>query len=266
MKDPGESSVEKALKVADVRMLRPVVFHEKKSKRSIVVQPSEEFSVGQSKVGFFTPNNVSLFVSIADRELKLAIKIYDSLIKKNAKKKLITVNGRNLTRLYNYLEHIQSSIISIYTAIESLANVAIPVDFKLEKKNNKGVTEIWEKDSIERWYKTSDKVADLVPKILKVKSPKTLAFWQSFKELEDIRNDIIHQKTESRSNNEVDSSFIGRLLQPGIFNTVGAGFALIRYFCISDTSHGFFPLGFGEAKIQPIVVDNFEDALEPIPK
>jgi len=147
-----EAVPERVLKIVDIRMLRPVVFHDKKTDRAIVVQPSEFFKVDACKLSFSTPNNVSLFVSIAHRERQAAKKIYDSLIGKalTEKRKSLEIKGRNLKRLYNYLEHIQSGIIAIYTALESLANVAIPNDFKLEKKNQKGVTEIWTKDAVER--------------------------------------------------------------------------------------------------------------------
>jgi hypothetical protein len=257
---------EKVLPVKDIRMLRPNVFLEKKSKLSVVVQQSEIFTIAGCKISFFTPNNVSLFVSISHRELKQARKIYQSLITKpiEKNKKTYEINGRNLTRLYNYLEHIQSSVIAIYTAIESLANVAIPRDYRLERKNNKGVTEVWDKEAIERWYKTSEKVSEILPSILSIESPKKLPLWSTFKELEDIRNDIIHQKTVDKKKHDVDSTFLRRLLQPTIFRAVESGFALISYFCRMDKSHAFFPLGFGVAHVKPEEIDDFNETFTKI--
>lgn len=271
MKNPHETSSErtvpeKVLKVGDIRMLRPIVFHDKKSQRAVVIQPAEFFKVESCKLTFSTPNNVSIFVSISHRERMAARKIYDSLIAKplSEKRRNLEIRGRNLKRLYNYLEHIQSSIIAIYTALESFANVAIPNAYKLEKKNQKGVTEIWTKEAIERWYKTSDKLADILPEVLKIDSPKKLKVWATFRELEDIRNDIIHQKTMLRKPQDVDSSFLGRLLQPTIFSIIGAGFSLIGYFCSKDTAHAFFPLGFGPALVKAEEVDDLETSLEVI--
>ncbi|WP_157982614.1 hypothetical protein [Simplicispira lacusdiani] len=256
---------EKSLKVSDIRMLRPFVVLEKKSNMSVVIQQTETFSVENCKISFFTPNNVSLFVSISHRELKEAERIYKSLIHKAfGKKNKMKIKGRNLTRLYNYFEHIQSSIIAIYTAIESLANIAIPHSYKLERKNNKGVTELWDKESIERWYKTSEKISDIVPGVLEIDSPKKLPLWQKFKELEDIRNEIIHQKTAIKSKTDVDSRFLARLLQPTIFSTIKSGFDLISYFCSMDKSHAYFPLGFGVAHVKPEEVDDFGDTFEKI--
>ena len=55
---------------------------------------------------------------------------------------------------------------SIYTAIEALSNLLIPREYKIERKNNKGVLEIWNKDSIERWMKTSEKIGGIIPSII----------------------------------------------------------------------------------------------------
>lgn len=262
---PAVASEENVVNVKDIRMMRPIVFHDKKTSRSIVVQPSEFFKVEGCSLSFFTPNNVSLFVNISHKEILAARKIYESLIaKKLSAKKKIDIKGRNLTRLYNYLEHIQSGIIAIYTALESLANVAIPPDYRVEKKNPKGVTEVWDKVAIERWYKTSDKLAEVLPAVLGVDSPKKLKVWSTFRELEDIRNEIIHQKTVPKSPQDVDSSFIRRLLHPKIFTTVRAGFAIISYFCSKDTAHAFFPLGFGPALVKAEEVDDLTTVLELI--
>lgn len=263
---PAAPVADKILKVPDVRVLRPIIFHDKKTSRGVIVQPSEFFKIDGTKLSFYTPNNITLFVSIANRELLAAKKIYETLIAPSLKEKRkdLNIKGRNLKRLFNYLEHIQSSIIAIYTAIESLANVAIPHDHKIEKKNQKGVTEIWGKEAIERWYKTSDKIAEIIPQVLKIESPKKLKVWPGFCELEDIRNDIIHQKTIVKKPQDVDSEFLRRLLHPKIFKTVGSGFAMIGYFCSKDSAHAFFPLGFGNAKVVPEEVDDLSTTLEVI--
>lgn len=247
------------LSVKDIRMLRPIVFLDKKRKLSVVVQQSEIFKVDGCRLEFYTPNNVSLFVSIAHRELGQARKIHLSLLQSAiGKKSKKEIKGRNLTRLYNYFEHVQSSVIAIYTAVESLSNIAIPHDFKLERKNSKGITEVWDKHSIERWYKTSEKLSDILPKVLKIESPKELPVWSKFRCLEDIRNDIIHQKTSTKSETDVDSKFLRKLLEPQIFDTIQAGFAVISYFCNKNTSHAYFPLGFGPAHVEPEEVDDLE--------
>lgn len=256
--------------VSDVRMARPIIFSVKSIKKDVTLQRSEIFEISGVEITFPTPNNVSLFANIANREKQQAKNIYTSLITTDIKnKKDINIKNEDIKRLYNYLEHIQTSIIAIYTAIESFANIAIPHDYTHTFKNNKGIIESYDKTAIERWLKTSEKVTELLPAILNSDSPKSLSNWSLFKELESIRNDIIHQKTEKTDHNikiedfelnrDINSKFIGKLLKPNIFDVIDSGFDLIRFFCEKDITHSYFPLGFSLAQLKPIEIDDFGD-------
>ncbi|MBV2132551.1 hypothetical protein KRX52_06995 [Pseudomonas sp. MAP12] len=250
--------------ISDMRLARPIIYIDKSTNKAITLQRSEVFTINDCEIIFPAPNNVSLFASIAKKERQQAKNIHSSLIAKNIKtKKAFDVKDKDITRLFNYFEHIQSSIIAIYTAIEAFANIAIPADFTHTFKNNKGITETWNKAAIERWYKTSDKISELLPKILGSESPKTMANWSKFKDLENIRNEIIHQKTKQSSGEKnIDSSFLGTLLSNEIFNTIDSGFELISFFCQKDTYHSFFPMGFSDAHLKPIEVDSFTDSFK----
>ena len=259
--------------IPDGRMARPVVFRIKSIKKDVTLERSELFDLNGVEITFPTPNNVALFASIANKEKQQAKNIYSSLITKNIKiKKDITIKNEDIKRLYNYLEHIQTSIIAIYTAVESFANIAIPQDYIYTFKNNKGITESYDKTAIERWLKTSEKITELLPKILNSSSPKQLPTWSLFKELETIRNDIIHQKTEITQkknttggleiNRDINSKFIGKLLKPNIFEIIESGFDLIKFFCEKDIFHSFFPLGFSSAQMKPIEIQNFGDQFQ----
>jgi len=257
--------------VSDVRMARPIIYKVKSIKKNITLQRSEIFDIGGVEITFPTPSNVALFANIANREKQQAKNIYSSLISKSVRSnKDIDIKNEDVKRLYNYLEHIQTSIISIYTAIESFANIAIPNDYEYSFKNNKGITESYDKAAIERWLKTSEKIAKLLPTILATSSPKELPAWSLFKELENIRNDIVHQKSEKVEvaddedgrpdfSRDINSRFIGRLLKPNIFEIVESGFDLIRFFCEKDIHHSFFPMGFSIAQLKPIEIDDFGD-------
>lgn len=241
----------------DIRMMRPVMIKDKKTGQTITLQQSDSVDIGNCEFSFKTPNNVSIFVSISKRELNISKKHHDDIFKSKSKdKKEITLDGKDLSKLYTYLEHIQSCVISVYTAIEALANVAIPNKHEYKVKNSKGVMEIWDKEAIERWFKTSDKYTKILPDILKIDSPSSQPFWAKFKELESIRNDIIHQKTSTKKSTDIDSGYLEKLLQTKIFDNIEAAYELISYICNADISHAFFPLGFGPAQI---LVEELED-------
>lgn len=251
----------------DLRSMRPIMVRENASSQTLTLQQSELIDINGCELAFPTPNNVSIFVSIAKKELQVSKKIYQTIVvEKIKKKKEVELENRDASKLYNYLEHIQTSIICIYTAIEALANVAIPNDYEYKTKNSKGISESWDKEAIERWFKTSDKYTKIIPGILEVSSPNTQNFWSKFKELEVIRNDIIHQKTSMKKPTDVDSKYLNTLLQSRIFDIVDSGFELIMYVCNSDQSHAFFPLGFGPAQIKVKEMDKFSDNLELVKK
>lgn len=256
----------KSYTIPDIRMTRPVMIHNKTLKKTITIQRIETFSIGDCKISFPTPNNVSLFASIAKKEKQQAKNIFSSLITKDIKnKKELKISDKDTPRLFNYFEHIQSSVIAIYTALEAFANIAIPAEFTHTFKNSKGITETWDKKAIERWYKTSDKLCELLPKILESDSPKTMPNWSRFKELENIRNDIIHQKTvPNDQDKKIDSTFLKKLLTSEIFNIIDSGFELISFFCQKDTSHAFFPIGFSETLLKPLEVDDFLEVIRPL--
>ncbi|MFL9896255.1 hypothetical protein [Paraburkholderia sp. RL17-381-BIF-C] len=256
----------KEIKVKDRRMARPQIFHVEDVKKTVTVQPIEILKIGDCEVSFPTPNNVALFSSIASKQLQQAINIHASLFGGKLKKsRIIEVKDDDVPRLFNYLECIQSSVVAIYTAIESFCNIAIPENYSLTVKNQKGVTEIWDKAAVERWHKTSDKISTILPEIFKSKSPKDLIFWADFKNLETIRNDIVHQKTiKKTTETEVDARFLKKLLDPAVFNVIRSGFEIIKFFCEKDTSHAYFPMGFCEVQLKPIVIDSWQGNFELI--
>lgn len=141
--------------------------------------------------------------------------LYKSLFGKihKTKHKNFKISDKDLPRLYNYFESIQTAIISMYTAIESFANICIPHDYVYEKNNAKGIKESYSKELIERYIPTSEKIDKILPSILNCDSPKGSKLWQDFKSLESLRNDIIHPKT-TKKNTETkeDSSFLCILL------------------------------------------------------
>lgn len=246
----------------DKRIMRPIAVSDKKTGKSYTLQQSETFNVNSKKIYFTKPNNITLFVSISLKQLNEAKDIYkDFILEKLKDKAPIEFKEEENSKLYDYFELIQMSIISIYTAIEGLANVAIPTDFVLEKINSKKVKELWSKENIERWISTSEKLGDIIPKILNIESPKKGVGWSKFKKLEEIRNDIVHQKT-TEDPTKTDTLFLRKLLNKDVFKIVESGFAMIKFFCDHSPSNTLFPFGFSKVKIETVELDNMEEYFE----
>ncbi len=210
-----------------------------------------------SGISFFTPNGVTLFISKARKEYDLSIQIYNDVVRNKLKSNfLYVVQQETIPKLYDYFENIQSCIIMIYSAIEALCNVAIPESYTLAKKNNKGITEIWDKANIEKWTPTEEKAGKIVPEILGIDSPKNQPFWENFKKLKHVRDEIIHQKQSALTPNEIESAFLALLLSETIFDKVKAGFAMVQYFCDKDKSHSYFPMLDRETPVNVNFVDD----------
>lgn len=257
------NSSQKGKKISDIRVMRPVMVREKSSNTVITLQQIETVSINGCDFSFHAPNNVSIFVSIAKRELNISRRIYqETVVEKTTKKKDFSLEEKDLSKLYTYFEHVQTCVVCVYTAIEALANVAIPNGYEYKSKSPKGVVELWDKEAIERWFKTSDKYTKLLPDILKIESPASKGFWSNFKKLEDIRNEIIHQKTSVSKSTDVDSKYLHVLLDEKIFQLIDSAFELISYICNSDQGHVFFPLGFGPAQIKIEEVSDFSESFE----
>lgn len=239
----------------DVRMQRPIVVSMEEEKVSFTMQMTDLATISGAEIRFNTPNNVSIFLSSAKKELSKSHAIYKSLFGKinKSKHKQFKVTDKDLPRLYNYFESIQVAIVSMYTAIESFANICIPEAYVYEKTNSKGIKESYDKNLIERYIATSEKIDKILPIILNCSSPKGTKLWEDFKTLESLRNDIIHPKT-TKKNKEIkeDSSFLCKLLADGFITKITSGFSMVSYFCEKDTSHSLFPMGFGEITIKPI--------------
>lgn len=251
-------SKQNEVQIIDIRMQRPVIARIEGESLNLTLQMSDKAVLSGATVSFFTPNNVSLFLSSAKKELAKSNSIYKSLFGKinKTKHKKFKISDKDLPRLYNYFESIQMAIVSMYTAIESFANICIPHDYVYEKNNPRGVKESYSKELIERYVATSEKIDRILPLILKCDSPKGTRLWQDFKELECLRNDIIHPKT-TKKNRETkeDSSFLCTLLADDFIRKVTSGFDLVSYFCKQDTSHSLFPMGFGEINLKAVQIN-----------
>lgn len=81
----------------------------------------------------------------------------------------------------DYAELMFESVIMAYTSIEAFANEYIPDDFETWKnKPGKIIAERKTKKEIERFDSTSTKLAELLPMIFDIKSPKGTRCWQDF--------------------------------------------------------------------------------------
>jgi hypothetical protein len=244
------------LDLFDRRQRKPQYFLNAK-KKLMKVSHGENHTVTGNELNFYKPNIIGLFVNMSDKQLHIARELYLIIKKMKPMSQQKPILSRADTKIvYDYLEAIQTSIMSIYSAVEAMANAVIPSEYEYNYKDNKGVIHVYNHTAIERWQKTKDKLKLIIPKALNIPSPATYKSWSKFLELEDLRNEIIHNKTSTHLG-QVDPKFEGEtsgiireLLSPSVFDKVRAAKDLIQSLNTACGNHPELPLPFEEFNFQ----------------
>jgi hypothetical protein len=240
----------------DIRDSRTIKLYSEKEKKTYFLSSTEKTIIDSTEISYVAPNSISVSLSLMKKSLKKAKSIYATIIPKSKNnKRKIGIDIRS--DLYDFFEEIQTSIIFSYIAVEAFSNAAIPENFEYEKFNEKGIKEIWSKSNIERWMTTSEKVGILLPKILNSSDVKQEPFWPTFKSLEKLRNEIVHQKTV-QSETALDTAIYSKMLDQSIFNIIESSIQVIDFYYKLNNAHPYFPLGLGIAKFQIEKIESME--------
>lgn len=126
----------------------------------------------------------------------------DSEIDKTLKK---NVSFKTEQEAIDYIERMIEAIVLAFSAIEAFANESIPNDFVFARhKRSEVVLEAANKQTIERSLSTDEKLTLVLPEVLNCPSPKSSHCWSNYKQLKNVRDRIIHMKTEDRKSSGPD--------------------------------------------------------------
>ncbi|MCB2427690.1 hypothetical protein [Methylophaga pinxianii] len=174
------------------------------------------------------PNGSAILLSASQKshsrakELRAKSKI-DSSIKKEVE--FLTEGDA-----FDFLEDTIQSIILALAAIEAFANEVIPDNFEYAHfRKSKIILETANKQQIERYISLEEKLDQVLPEVLGVKSLKNHRSWSEFKKLKKLRDRIIHMKTQDRKSSgpENDTLWHQLLILSMPHKTA---FDVIRYF------------------------------------
>jgi len=163
------------------------------------LQNITSYSTDKFKAIFLTPYNVSILLYVYRNELKkYKATLLNHVLKNDLGKQYEDENVLTFTSkmVYEMIQYAETAIIFGYTALEAFANACIPDDYCYEFTNNKGIIEKYDVKAIERWLALSDKLKNVLGDIFKTGDLVNQPFWSDFKDLESIRNSIIHLKKE----------------------------------------------------------------------
>lgn len=141
------------------------------------------------------PNATALCLNISKRSWEEARCIrktskIDSSIKKE-------VGFDSMSQAFDYIERVFESVILAFTALEAFVNEKIPDDFKFEEIR-KGKANFLDKTEIERRLSLDEKLSKVLPQAMGIGSPKGEKCWQGYKDLQQVRDRIIHMKKLDR--------------------------------------------------------------------
>lgn len=254
--DDGNGTAGMKVPVPDHRANKPIGFHDKQDGKTAFLQRLIKAKTGKSEISLAAPNEISLALNISKKATEKSDKLRKEINPKSNKPKKILYES-DVAVAYDYLEEIQKAIVFSYKAVESFCNATIPNDYIYRKTTSKGIEESYGKEQIERWISTSEKISEILPNVIKATSPAKEKFWSDFKNLERIRNEVVHSKSTS------STEILQELFLPKIRDYILSSLELLHFFIKEDYSNPIFPLGFGDSKIKVISVDNVDEILKP---
>jgi hypothetical protein len=160
------------------------------------------------------PNDVSIYSNIAEKNLQGAETFYkDIILPRHIYYHGSFPSEAEQKDYFDYFELIIQAIIFSYTALEAFANICIPINYKYTVYKN-DIKTIYSKQAIERNFSLRDKFKIILPEILEMSDVTKSKWWNTFIELENLRDEIIHSKL-SKSEDRYSS-----LLKKGVFKLI----------------------------------------------
>lgn len=157
-------------------------------------------------IDFLTPCPIALALSIAIQASKRAIELHQTIDFRD----VVTPYGpaktaTKISSLFDYFECCMVAVTFSFQALEVFCNDIIGKKlkgtYKLQRKKNVIEVSVYE---LQRLPSTEEKLATILPDILKVNSPKSGKVWENFKELKKIRDTTIHLKSHDLYKSDID--------------------------------------------------------------
>jgi hypothetical protein len=162
--------------------------------------------IGVVNVSFSLPSAPALFLNLAHkafatyRDIEIAT-LFDPHPETG-------IWPENHKPLLDFCEQFAAHVVFAFTALESVANEVIANEVRAKgytytttrstKKGKPGEKVTYSGEALERHVALNEKLAEVLPDALGVRSPKGLALWRDYKSLKEWRDRIIHLKSADR--------------------------------------------------------------------
>jgi hypothetical protein len=150
-------------------------------------------------IGFITPSPTALALNAAFRSALLAKKLRNTLALTDTLTPLGSgkqVANENLPHLYDFFEHSMIAVTCSFQSLEMFCNETIAHKSQSSFALTRGKDVLTLSGvELERKASTDEKVADILPSFLGLKSPKGTKLWERFQDLKTARDSTIHCKS-----------------------------------------------------------------------
>lgn len=185
-------------------------------------------------LSFRAPNVTALFLDFANTLSNEVKKDLEETNFNNSNSRLMpgTIHPKNEEEFFQTIEMIMGTIVFSYSALESFANEKIPKEYIYEtKRSDNKCFEKYDKEQIERNVSLDLKLAEILPLITGVKSPKGGHLWNKYIKLKNLRDRIIHKKSYDKvSANADEESFWKSIITDQNSNFVSDVKDIISYY------------------------------------
>lgn len=146
---------------------------------------------GGAIIGVGLPNASALYLDYSHRLHHQALDLYREAERKTSHNYIPDKLS------FPFFQKIMGAIIFAFSAIETFANAEIPDDH-MHFRKWKDIYVAESKSTIERWKSLDVKLGEIIPEVLKVPSPKGTHIWQDYMRIKDLRDRVVHLKTEDQ--------------------------------------------------------------------
>jgi hypothetical protein len=156
-------------------------------------------------IGFVTPSPTAMALNAAIKsavnavDLRRTLALTDTVTPIGSGK---NVANENLPHLYDFFENCMTSVICSFQALEMFSNELIAqhcaVPYHLKRRDK---TMVLDSEKLERIASTEEKLGDILPHLVALKTPKGTELWRRFLEVKAARDSTVHCKSKESRNN-----------------------------------------------------------------
>lgn len=205
------------------------------------------------KIIFPLPNFTALYLSISDKNFKVASDLHENIIDSAIlKTKNYELSEENEPLFYDFCEALFTSVIFAFAGVECFINNLIPNYIILIKKKTETNLQLQSKNFIEKYVTLNEKIKIILPKVYKYGfNANKLECWEDFKKLEKFRNSLIHFKSNEIEGSKLENAKLIGEIWNGVYKSdvIESAKKMIEYHVKKVPNAPGFPREFSESTI-----------------